>query len=127
MVNISSVLNKQYSITTHQSTLTVHNSHSVYYPTCLKLLTNHHQRDPSIKYVPTAPISLTHRIQSTGWQYNCISFTMQQNKGFCKILCLVVYLWNYKPLFSMTDLGKKAAHKYIIMAQKQLQLYSQPL
>ena len=87
--------------------LSVHNSHCVYYPTCFKLLTNHYRRDASLKYGSTALISLPHRIQSRGWQYNCISFTMQQNRGFCRISCLVVCLWNYKPLFSMTDLRRK--------------------
>jgi hypothetical protein len=82
--NISHVLNNQYSITIHHSALSVHNSHSVSYPTCFKLLTNHHQSNPSLKYGTTAPISLPHRIQSTGWQYSCISFTMQHNMGFAE-------------------------------------------
>ena len=107
MVNISHILNNQYSTTIHHNTLSVNNSHSVYYPTCLKLLRNHYQRDTSLKYGSTALISVTHRIQSRSWQYNCISFNMQQNKGFCRISCLVVYLWNYRPLFSMTDLRRK--------------------
>jgi len=45
LVNITHVLNNQHSITSHVIILSVHNSHSVYYPTYFDIVTNHHQRD----------------------------------------------------------------------------------